>query len=129
MSRTEGTPLDSPFPVAICDTDGVVTVLLPVFNGAKYLREQIDSILSQDHSGLILFALDDGSTDESWEILETYAAQDKRVYVRRRADNCGLMSALTVLLGAVRTQFFALSDQDDIKYQQAAAFSTTAAEL
>lgn len=114
MSRTESAALNSRFPSAMRETDGEVTVLLPVFNGARYLKEQIDSILSQDHSSLLLYALDDGSTDESWEILQTYAARDQRVYVRRRADNCGLMSALTVLLGAVRTPFFALSDQDDI---------------
>ena len=56
-----------------------VQILMSTYNGAKYLKDQIDSILQQDYSDLQLFIRDDGSTDETPGILSTYAKQNTRI--------------------------------------------------
>ena len=101
------------------DTEGaaapLVTVLMPVFNGERFLAEQIDSILSQDiERSVRLVALDDGSSDSSLEILEGYRRRDRRVEVLKATANRGFVASISVLLGRVDTPFFALADQDDV---------------
>ena len=58
-----------------------VSVIIPVYNVEKYLRECIDSILNQTLHELELICVDDGSTDGSLEILQTYEKKDNRVTV------------------------------------------------
>lgn len=91
-----------------------VTVLLPVYNGERYLTPQIQSILRQDYPNFTLVALDDGSCDGSRQILEAHAESDGRMYVIDGGVNRGLVPSVTRLLGRVTTPYFALSDQDDV---------------
>lgn len=56
-----------------------IAVLLSTFNGEKYLKEQIESILSQSHKDLILYIRDDGSSDNTKIILGNYASKDRRL--------------------------------------------------
>jgi glycosyltransferase involved in cell wall biosynthesis len=58
--------------------DPTVSVLMPVYNAEAYLAEAIDSVLNQSFADFEFLALDDGSTDESWTILESFAADDDR---------------------------------------------------
>lgn len=60
---------------------GMVSVILPVYNGADYLREAIESVLSQTYEKFELIIVDDGSTDSSPQIAEEYAQKDARVRV------------------------------------------------
>ncbi len=62
-------------------TPGLVSVVLPAYNGAAYLRESVDSILEQTYREFELIAIDDGSTDETAAILDEYARRDPRVRV------------------------------------------------
>ena len=93
---------------------GCVTVLMPVFNGERYLRCQLDSILNQDHPCLRILVLDDCSEDGSFQIAMAIAGADRRVTVLRNQQNVGLVRSVGKLLENVTTPFFALSDQDDI---------------
>lgn len=96
-------------------TDGEgVTVLMPVFNGQRFLREQLDSILAQTHPDVRVIAVDDRSTDGSVAILRAYAAEHPAVRVIEHEENGGLIATLSELLAMVETPYFALSDQDDI---------------
>ena len=54
-----------------------VSVILTSYNHAKYLREAIDSVLAQTYSGFDLIIWDDGSTDNSWQIIQSYT--DSRI--------------------------------------------------
>lgn len=56
-----------------------VAIIVPVYNVASYLRECLDSILTQTYTNFTVFAVDDGSTDESGAILDEYAATDTRI--------------------------------------------------
>lgn len=90
-----------------------VSVLLPVFNGARFLREAVDSVLGQSLADFELVAVDDGSTDDSRAILADYARRDQRVrplYGPHR----GLVWSLNAGMEACRAPWVARMDGDDI---------------
>lgn len=90
-----------------------VSVLLPVHNAAAYLCEAVESILRQTFAELELVCIDDGSTDDSPDILQHYAAQDQRVRPVCREHN-GLIAALNEGLRMARAPLVARMDADDI---------------
>jgi len=64
----------------------VVSIVLPVYNGADFVCEAIDSILAQTYTNFQLILVNDGSTDDSPEILNNYAAQDTRIHVIHQSN-------------------------------------------
>ncbi|MEA2781826.1 MAG: hypothetical protein QOK29_3370 [Rhodospirillaceae bacterium] len=94
-----------------------VSVLMPVRNGARWLCEAIDSVLTQSLPDLELIVVDDGSTDMTPEILAGYAERDSRVRPIY-GDAEGLVAALNRGLGAARAPFVARLDSDDIALPQ-----------
>jgi len=71
-----------------------VSIVLPVYNGAKYLRESVDSCLAQTFSNWELIIVNDCSTDESSAIAEEYAAKDERIRVIHNETNLKLPASL-----------------------------------
>ncbi len=90
-----------------------VSVLLPVHNAEAYLPEAVESILGQSLTDLELVCIDDGSTDRSPELLQSYAAQDGRVRVIR-SEHAGLITALNKGLKIACAPLVARMDADDI---------------
>lgn len=88
------------------------SVLIPVYNVEPYLRECLDSALSQGWEKLELILVDDGSTDQSGAICDEYAARDPRVYVVHK-PNGGLMSARRAAVERARGDYFLFADSDD----------------
>jgi len=86
------------------------SVVMPVFNRAKYLRQAIDSVLSQTFTDYELIAVDDGSTDESAEILRSYG---NRIKVVRQA-NQGPEVARNTGVALAQGEYIAFLDSDDI---------------
>lgn len=94
-----------------------VLVLMATYNGEKYLREQIDSILNQKDVEVALFICDDCSTDGSFAIAQEYAQSDPRVFSRRNPTNVGVgMNFLNMVYDVEPNQYdyIAFSDQDDV---------------
>lgn len=89
-----------------------VTVLMPVFNGARYLREAVRSVLAQTFTDFELLAIDDGSTDESLAILSEMP--DSRIRIERNARNMGLVATLNRGLAEARGEWIARQDADDL---------------
>jgi len=89
-----------------------VSVVIPVWNGERYLKESIDSILAQDFVDFELIIVDDGSTDTTGEIIARYAG-DPRVRAHRQ-ENQGLVTALNVGLELSRADLIARLDADDV---------------
>lgn len=89
-----------------------ITVLVPVYNCARYLAEALDTVLAQTHQDFELICVDDGSTDDSLDILHRYAAQDPRVRIITR-PNTGICGALNDGLSAARGRYIARMDGDD----------------
>jgi len=91
-----------------------VSVVMPVYNGARYLREAVDSILSQTYTDFEFIIVDDGSTDETPAILATYAKADPRVVLVPNHQNLGLVHSLNRGLALARGEYVARMDADDI---------------
>jgi glycosyltransferase involved in cell wall biosynthesis len=92
-----------------------VSVVLPVYNGARYLEEAVRSVLAQEHDGFELLLCDDASRDRSAELLARFAS-DPRVRVLRNDQNLGLFPTLNRLLREARADRIRLFAQDDVMY-------------
>lgn len=89
-----------------------VTVLMPNFNNAPFLREAIDSILNQTFPHFVLLIVDDGSTDNSVEIIKSYT--DTRIVLLQKEKNSGIVDTLNVGLEHIKTRYFIRMDGDDL---------------
>ena len=96
----------------------LVSVLMPVYNGEPYLREAVESILNQTFADFEFIIIDDGSTDSTWQILTTYAAQDPRIVLIRSEENVGLTKSLNKGLALARGKYIARQDADDVSLPQ-----------
>jgi len=93
-----------------------VTVLMPVYNGEKYLREAIGSILSQTFKDFEFLIINDGSTDNSVKIIESY--DDPRIRLINNESNLKLVVTLNKGLLLSRGEYIARMDCDDISNQK-----------
>lgn len=89
-----------------------VSVVIPVYNSAKYLRECLDSIIAQTFSDWEVVAVDDGSSDDSPAILDEYAAKDSRIKVIHKV-NGGVSAARNDGLAAASGEYVLFVDSDD----------------
>lgn len=91
-----------------------VSIALCVYNGAAHLREQLDSLLAQQHAPLEIIASDDASSDASAAILAEYAARDTRLKVLCNSQNLGFSANFAQTLSGCTGDFICPSDQDDV---------------
>jgi glycosyltransferase involved in cell wall biosynthesis len=91
----------------------VISVLLSCYNGARWLDEALKSVLSQTFLDFELIIVDDGSTDNSPEIIKLFAEQDSRIIVITK-NNSGLADSLNVGIQRARGEWIARLDADDI---------------
>lgn len=98
----------------------MLAVIMPVYNHAAYIAEAIESVLAQSFGDWALWIIDDGSTDGSGEIAQTYAARDGRVGVLRQ-DNAGPAAARNYGIRSSRSDWLAFIDSDDVYYPTALA--------
>lgn len=93
-----------------------VAISLPVYNVSQYLAECLDSILNQTYKNFVVFAVNDGSTDNSEQILNEYAQKDSRIVIINKV-NGGLSSARNAALDAISLDgtfdYIAFIDSDD----------------
>jgi glycosyltransferase involved in cell wall biosynthesis len=92
------------------DPKPLVSVVIPTYNRGWTLKEAIDSVLDQDYGNLELIVVDDGSTDDTPQLLSAYA--DRLRYLRQ--TNRGVSAARNAGIRASRGAFIALLDSDDI---------------
>jgi glycosyltransferase involved in cell wall biosynthesis len=91
-----------------------LTIVLPTYNGARFLRQQLDSILAQSDPDFNLLVIDDGSTDDSVKIIDEYARLDGRISRLPSTGNEGQRRRIGELIDNVSTEYLAFADQDDI---------------
>lgn len=89
-----------------------VSVIVPVCNSEKYLGKCIESILAQTLEDIEIICIDDGSTDCSGSILDTYASKDERVRVAHRA-NAGYGAAMNAGIAMAEGEFIGIVESDD----------------
>lgn len=89
-----------------------VTILMSVYNGDKYLREAIDSILNQTFNDFEFIIINDASTDKTKDILDSY--EDKRIKIINNTENIGLTKSLNIGIKSSNGRYIARMDADDI---------------
>ncbi len=90
-----------------------ITIVVPVYNGAAYLGETLDSLLAQSFSDFELLVIDDGSTDASGDVVRS--RKDGRIRLIRK-ENGGLCDALNRGIGEAKAPYIVRNDQDDISF-------------
>lgn len=92
----------------------LISIAMATYNGERFLREQLDSILGQTYLNLEIIICDDNSTDSTQDILLEYANSDHRIKVFRNNTNIGLVKNFEQTLSLCTGAYIALADQDDI---------------
>ena len=92
----------------------MLAILLSTYNGEKYLKEQIDSILQQDFLNFDLYIRDDGSEDSTRSIIRYYSLHYSNVHFLQDVDNLGAAMSFMTLLKYVNSDYYMFCDQDDI---------------
>lgn len=95
----------------------LISVILPVYNGEKYLKESIESILNQTYTNFEFIIINDGSKDSSLEIIKEYEKEDERIVAVSR-ENKGLIATLNEGIEKAKGKYIARMDQDDISLPQ-----------
>src|SRR5688572_16773922 len=88
-----------------------ISVILPVYNGGEYLKQSVESVLTQSLNNFELLILDDCSTDGSWSYLQSL--DDNRIELYRNEKNKGLFYNLNFLIKASNSPLVKLWAQDD----------------
>jgi glycosyltransferase involved in cell wall biosynthesis len=92
----------------------LVSIALCTYNGEKYLREQVDTLVNQSYPNLEIVVVDDSSTDSTCEIVRSYQQNFPFVKLYQNEDNLGYVKNFEKAISLCQGEFIALSDQDDI---------------
>ena len=90
----------------------LISVIVPIYNGEKYLEECLESIINQTYKNLQIILIDDGSKDKSGKICDEYAKKDKRIEVIHK-ENAGVSAARNTGLDNARGEWITFIDADD----------------
>lgn len=97
-------------------TNTKASILIPVYNGAPFLKETIDSILNQSFTNFELILLNDASPDNSEEIIKRYT--DSRIRYYQNEKNLGISASRNKLMDLAQGEYWIVMDDDDISYPQ-----------
>lgn len=96
--------------------DDLVSIVMPNYNGAKYLRESVESVLAQTYQNWELLFVDDCSTDDSLEIIRSY--HDGRIKVFQNETNSGAAVSRNYALREAKGKWIAFLDSDDLWHSE-----------
>lgn len=97
--------------------DEYVDILLATYNGEKYIKEQLDSILKQTYKKFQIYISDDHSTDSTPNILKEYESKYDNINVTYQNQNIGSVGNFEYLMTKVKNPYYMLCDQDDVWYE------------
>ena len=92
----------------------LVSVIMPSYNAEKYIDEAIRSVIAQTYTNWELFVIDDGSTDRTARIAQSYAEKDSRVIFRQNSHNMGTANTRNIGIRLANGEWIATLDSDDI---------------
>ena len=93
--------------------ESLISVIMPVYNTGKYLERCLNSIINQTYTNWELIAVNDGSTDNSLEILKSYAQKDNRIIVLEQ-ENQGQSVARNNGIKVAKGEYILMMDSDDL---------------
>ena len=91
----------------------LISIVLPVYNGARFLKDSIDSVIAQTHQNWELLILDDCSTDETPEIAKEYQATDSRIQYYRNEKNLKLPGNLNKGFSLAKGEYLTWTSDDN----------------
>jgi len=91
----------------------LVSVLLPTYNGGKWIKEAIESVLAQSFADFEFIIINDGSSDNSEEIILDFVKSDNRIKYIKNSTNQGVQKTRNIALEMVKGEYVAEIDQDD----------------
>lgn len=92
----------------------LVSIALCTYNGERFIREQLDSLLNQTYNNIEIIAVDDASADNTFAILQEYSAKHPHIQVYQNTENLGFTRNFIKAASLVSGEYVALCDQDDI---------------
>jgi glycosyltransferase involved in cell wall biosynthesis len=98
----------------MADNKPLVSIGMPVYNGEKYIRQALDSLLAQDYENFELIISDNASTDDTWEICQQYAVRDSRIQLYRNDENMGAIYNFHRVLELSSGKRFMWAAHDDL---------------
>lgn len=90
-----------------------VSIIMPIYNGEKYLATALDDLINQTFDNFEIICVNDGSTDESSEIINHYASKDSRI-IRIDQENRGVAAARNAGIDQARGRYIVFCDDDDL---------------
>lgn len=96
----------------------LVSIALATYNGERFLKEQLDSLLAQTYGSFEIVVTDDGSSDDTCNILQEYANRDSRIRWQHSKNERGFINNFTGALKLCKGQIIFLCDQDDVWYPE-----------
>lgn len=91
-----------------------VAVLLSTFNGSRYLEEQLSSLSKQSYDDFTIYIRDDGSVDNTCEIINSFISKERNAVFFESNDNLGAAGSFIYLINNVDADYYFFCDQDDI---------------
>lgn len=91
----------------------LVSIGMPVYNGAQYIRRALDSLLAQDYDNYEIIISDNASTDQTLEILEEYALMYPQIRTYTQSENVGIQGNFRIVLRLARGEYFMWAADDD----------------
>lgn len=107
-------PDDSDIQQDVLEKTPLISIGLPVYNGEKYIRRTIESVLAQTYHNIELIICDNASTDSTLEIVESYAQKDKRIQIYRQETNLGAIPNYRLALELASGKYFKWIAADDV---------------
>ena len=100
-------------PIGAVDEKPLISVVMPTYNREDLLPRSIESILNQTVKDFEFVIVDDGSTDDSVKLIQSYQAKDKRIRLVRNPKNCGIACARNRGMDEAKGKYLAIMDSDD----------------
>jgi glycosyltransferase involved in cell wall biosynthesis len=91
----------------------LVSILFPCYNAAEYLAHSLESLIDQEYRNIEIICINDGSTDNTLEILKRYQLKDPRIVIVDNPQNLGLIGSLNTSFAHIKGEYFARMDADD----------------
>src|SRR5574344_1640995 len=92
----------------------LISIAMCSYNGERFIKEQIDSIIAQTYKNFELIIVDDGSKDNTIEIIKYYQSKDSRIKLFQNEKNLGFVKNFEKAITLCSGDFIALADQDDV---------------
>jgi len=100
------------------NSKNLVSVIMSAQNAGEYISKSIESILNQSYKNIELLIIDDGSLDNTYEVMKEFKRKEENVYIFKNTQNKGLTKSLNILLQNTQGKYIARQDADDTSHKE-----------